>query len=74
MTINHIFLRVSQANMPALRQFYRSALKPLGYTEMIVANEGLIGFGSDYPYFWLQALPDDKTPLPTHIAFDAPGW
>lgn len=74
MTINHVFLRVSKSNMTTLRQFYQSALQPLGYKEMIVAHENLIGYGSDYPYLWLQALPEDKTPLPTHIAIDAPSW
>lgn len=38
---------------------------------MIAANDGLVGYGSDYPYFWLQALPVGKTPTPTHIAIDA---
>lgn len=35
-------------------------------------NEALIGYGSDYPYFWLKRLPEGKETLPTHIAFDAP--
>ena len=71
MTINHIFLMVSQPHMTSLRAFYKGIFQPLGYTEMIVANDGLVGYGSDYPYFWLQALPVGKTPTPTHIAIDA---
>lgn len=62
---------VSQPNMTSLRAFYKGILQPLGYTEMIVANDGLVGYGSDYPYFWLQALPVGKTPTSTHIAIDA---
>jgi hypothetical protein len=59
--------------MDQMRLFYRSALQPLGYTEMIQAsNNTLIGYGSDYPYLWLKALPGDKASLPTHIAIDAP--
>jgi hypothetical protein len=73
MTINHISLLVTPARMPALRTFYKNVLQPIGYTEMIVAhNETYIGFGSDYPYFWLKALPEGQTPVSTHIAFDAP--
>ncbi|KAF2495606.1 hypothetical protein BU16DRAFT_618380 [Lophium mytilinum] len=73
MTINHLFLLVTPGRLPALRTFYRNVLQPVGYTEMIVAfNETIIGFGSDYPYLWLKALPEGQTPTPTHIAFDAP--
>lgn len=40
---------------------------------MIRAHDGLVGYGSDYPYFWLKALPENQSPVPTHVAFDAPG-
>jgi hypothetical protein len=73
MTINHVFFWASASKIVALRSFYRAILQPLGYAEMIHANkESLIGYGSDYPYFWLQRLPEGKEALPTHIAFDAP--
>ncbi|KAJ5325829.1 uncharacterized protein MYU51_001179 [Penicillium brevicompactum] len=73
MTINHVFVWSSAAKFTALRSFYRTVLQPIGYSEMICANnEALIGFGNDYPYFWLQKLPEGKENLPTHIAFDAP--
>ena len=73
MTINHIFLMVTASKMSSLRTFYSKALQSLGYTEMIRVNDDtLIGYGSDYPYFWLKALPPDQTPMPTHICFDAP--
>ncbi|KAJ5753523.1 uncharacterized protein N7511_007676 [Penicillium nucicola] len=73
MTINHVFFWASANKIVALRSFYRAILQPLGYTEMIRAsNEGLIGYGSDFPYFWLKRLPESKEPLPSHIAFDAP--
>jgi hypothetical protein len=56
-----------------MRSFYRTILQPIGYTEMIRAySDILIGYGSDYPYFWLERLPENKEPLPNHIAFDAP--
>jgi hypothetical protein len=73
MTINHIFLYIPLSRLPTIRAFYRTTLKPLGYTEMIRAQEEkLIGFGSDYPYLWLKAIPDNHNPYPTHIAIDAP--
>lgn len=59
--------------MPAMRAFYRSILNPLGYSEMITVSESYVGFGSDYPYLWLKALPEGKESVPTHIALDAPG-
>jgi hypothetical protein len=73
MTVNHLFLMVSHVKMPAMSAFYRSVLTPLGYSEMITVSESYIGFGSDYPYFWLKALPEGKDSVPTHIALDAPG-
>lgn len=72
MTINHVFLKVSNANLTALRTFYASALEPLGYREMFQKGDGLIAFGSNFPYFWIQALPEGTVPTPTHLAFDAP--
>ena len=61
MTINHVFLYVTASKLPTLRSFYRTILEPLGYTEMIRAHdETLIGYGSDYPYLWLRALPPDR--------------
>lgn len=74
MTINHVFFWASKANFQSLRLFYRIVLQPIDYVEMIHASGNtLIGYGSDYPYFWLKQLPDGNVPLPTHIAFDAPG-
>jgi len=73
MTINHVFVMVSSVRMKAMRTFYVNVLKPIGYTEMIVVNDSYVGYGSDYPYLWLKALPEGKTSVPTHIAIDAPG-
>ncbi|KAH8591456.1 glyoxalase/bleomycin resistance protein/dioxygenase [Bisporella sp. PMI_857] len=71
MTINHFNLLVSQAKMPVMRTFYKNILKPLGYTEMIHVNDNYVGFGTDYPYLWLKALPVESAVIPTHVAFDA---
>ncbi|PSN61533.1 hypothetical protein BS50DRAFT_578508 [Corynespora cassiicola Philippines] len=73
MTINHIFVYVNARRMSTMLSFYKKALEPLGYTEMINAFEGnTVGLGSDYPYLWLQSVPDDHKPYPLHIAIDAP--
>ena len=73
MTINHVFLKVSATKVQSLQAFYQTVLKPVGYKEMIRVQDGnLVGYGSDYPYLFLQTLPDDQSPLPTHLAFDAP--
>ncbi|KAL3490104.1 glyoxalase/bleomycin resistance protein/dioxygenase [Aspergillus germanicus] len=75
MTVNHIFVWATPSKLPALRAFYRTVLAPIGYKELIVAfNETHIAYGSDYPYFWLKALPEGKETLPVHVAFDAPNW
>jgi hypothetical protein len=73
MTINHLNLMVSLGKMPAMRAFYASVLKPLGYKELIFVNDSWIGYGSDYPYLWLKAVADDTPVARTHIAIDAPG-
>lgn len=72
MTINHVFVYVNPQRMTAMRSFYKNVLKPLGYTEMIRAFEDrTVGFGSDYPYLWLQAVPEGHKPYPVHVAIDA---
>ncbi|KAL2813041.1 glyoxalase/bleomycin resistance protein/dioxygenase [Aspergillus cavernicola] len=74
MTINHIFVWAKPTNFATLRSFYKTVLSPIGYTEQICASKTQVGFGTDYPYFWLNALPEGKTTMPVHIAFDAPNW
>ena len=72
MTLNHIFLMVSATHLPTLTKFYTTLLAPLSYT-VYHTSPTLVGLGSNYPYFWLKALPSITTkPVPTHIAFDAP--
>ena len=48
MTINHLFVHVSYARFAAMRKFYSSVLKPLGYTEVMHLREDLVAFGSDF--------------------------
>ncbi|KAJ4303797.1 hypothetical protein N0V90_002698 [Kalmusia sp. IMI 367209] len=73
MTINHLFVYVQPQRMASMRSFYRAILQPLGYTELLYANGGkILGFGSDYPYIFLQQVPENHQPYPAHIAVDAP--
>ncbi|KAF2195795.1 hypothetical protein K469DRAFT_616667 [Zopfia rhizophila CBS 207.26] len=73
MTINHVFVYVTAQRMAAMRAFYKTTLEPLGYTEIIRAFEDTtIGYGSDYPYLWLQTIPEGQKPYPVHVAIDAP--
>jgi hypothetical protein len=73
MTINHVFIMVKQSQMLAVRSFYSATLLPIGYTEMLrVSGGNIIGYGSDYPYLFLKAVPEDQTTAVTHVAFDAP--
>ena len=72
MTINHIYIRVTASRFASVRNFYITALKPLGYREILTIDpNSYVGIGSDYPYLFLRALPEDQQSLPTHIAFDA---
>ena len=72
MTINHLFVYVSYARFAAMRKFYNSALRPLGYTEMMHPRDDLVAFGSDFPYFWLKRMEEGRNAVATHVAFDAP--
>lgn len=76
MTINHVFVHVSAAQFAAMRAFYGTVLRPLGYTEMMHPRDDLLAFGSDYPYLWLKRVDAETMAgaklLPTHIALDAP--
>ena len=71
MTINHIFLLISASKFSTTRAFYRTAVKPLGYTELLAPNDSLIGLGSDYPYLFLKAIPDEEKAMGTHLAIQA---
>lgn len=72
MTINHVFIRVTATRFAAVRNFYTTALQPLGYRELLTVDpNSFVGIGSDYPYIFLRALPEGQANLPTHIAIDA---
>jgi catechol 2,3-dioxygenase-like lactoylglutathione lyase family enzyme len=69
--IDHISVAVRDLARSAV--FYEALLAPLGLTRL-VEREGTIGFGKNYPEFWLNAR-DGLSPQPqttgTHIALRA---
>lgn len=71
MTINHLMLKVNSATFSAMREFYNTALKPLGYVELMEAGDSFAAFGSDHPFLFVKAV--EEQPSPIHFAFNAPG-
>ena len=62
--LDHIGLRTTQFD--ALLQFYKATLAPVGYVVM-AEYPGTVGFGSQYPDFWIGA--DDTGSSNIHLAF-----
>lgn len=69
--IDHISITVSKLHESA--KFYEAALEPLGLTKLLT-REGAVGFGKQYPEFWLN-LRSDAAPVGSgtgnHIALRA---
>ena len=74
MTINHLTLKISRVNFSSALSWYLTTLAPIGYVQMIKANDHWYGLGpkGGFPHFWLQALDENQAVTPTHVAFDAP--
>jgi len=66
--IDHISLRVNDFDKAV--NFYKAALKPLGY-DVLMQFPGAAGFGGPdkKPDFWI--MKSDKPLNPTHVAFSA---
>jgi catechol 2,3-dioxygenase-like lactoylglutathione lyase family enzyme len=52
--IDHVSITVR--DLAASADFYRAVLEPLGL-EQLVRREGTVGFGKQYPEFWLNLRP-----------------
>ncbi|KAF7554096.1 hypothetical protein G7Z17_g3165 [Cylindrodendrum hubeiense] len=70
MTIAHALIKVSAAEHAAVVKFYTQALKPLGLSQLKSFPNGLTGFGSQSPEWWIGIGEDVKSNV--HIAFAAP--
>jgi catechol 2,3-dioxygenase-like lactoylglutathione lyase family enzyme len=67
--LDHISLQVD--DLDAASAFYDAVLAPLGYRRII--DRGVaIGYGQDFPSFWIGAATDDQPNRQSHIAFTAP--
>jgi catechol 2,3-dioxygenase-like lactoylglutathione lyase family enzyme len=58
--IDHISIAVSDLSRST--RFYEAVLGTIGY-ELLVVRGSTVGFGKQYPEFWLNARPDME-PLP----------
>jgi len=67
--LDHVSLQV--ADLEAAAAFYEIALAPLGVRELM-RFDGVVGFGSDRPFFWLGTATTDGPAREVHLAFTAP--
>lgn len=70
MTITHALIKVASADHRAVVNFYAQALKPLGSKQLANFPNGMTGFGSQSPEWWIVVGDPTST---VHIAFGAPG-
>lgn len=65
--IDHLKLQV--ADVARSRAFYEEALAPLGWRVLMEPAPGVLGFGGDFPFFWIGPGAPTGT---AHVAFRAP--
>ncbi|MDH3581258.1 MAG: VOC family protein [Hyphomicrobiales bacterium] len=66
--IDHVSITVS--DLARSTAFYAKVLAPLGY-EKLVTRATTVGFGKNYPEFWVNLRDGEKNPSGTHIALRA---
>jgi lactoylglutathione lyase len=71
MPIDHIGLNVPVESFDSIVEFYKKALTPLGYKEMMRPVDNVVGLGEKVPDFWIAADTEAKTPAAgqLHLAF-----
>ncbi|MBA2478764.1 MAG: VOC family protein [Sporichthyaceae bacterium] len=67
--LDHISLQVD--DLGASAAFYDAVLAPLG-SRRIMDVGGALGYGREFPSFWIGIATDDQPNRPTHVAFTAP--
>jgi catechol 2,3-dioxygenase-like lactoylglutathione lyase family enzyme len=67
--IDHLSIQVD--DFAAAAAFYDAVLEPLGYRR-VMDFDGAIGYGSEFPGFWIGIATDQIPNRQTHIAFHAP--
>ncbi|KFY36842.1 hypothetical protein V495_07572 [Pseudogymnoascus sp. VKM F-4514 (FW-929)] len=69
MAISHVLIKASAAEHSAVVNFYAQALKPLGSKQLASFPNGMTGFGSQRPEWWIAVGDTNST---VHVAFGAP--
>jgi catechol 2,3-dioxygenase-like lactoylglutathione lyase family enzyme len=59
------------ADLARSRAFYNAVLKPLNF-EVLLDHEVALGYGLDFPFFWLSGAADTQPSREVHLAFRAP--
>jgi catechol 2,3-dioxygenase-like lactoylglutathione lyase family enzyme len=67
--IDHISIQCSDLESSA--QFYDEVLGTIGYRRLMEQG-GAVGYGADYPSFWLGAQTTGEGFRESHLAFRAP--
>jgi catechol 2,3-dioxygenase-like lactoylglutathione lyase family enzyme len=67
--IDHISIQVR--DVPTSASFYDAVLAPLGGKRVIERGE-VIGYGTDFPMFWLGPVSTEGNAREAHLAFRAP--
>jgi catechol 2,3-dioxygenase-like lactoylglutathione lyase family enzyme len=67
--MDHVGIQVD--DMVAARRFYDTVLAPLGY-RTLMDHEVAVGYGADFPEFWISTATDHIPNRQGHFAFRAP--
>jgi catechol 2,3-dioxygenase-like lactoylglutathione lyase family enzyme len=67
--IDHFGIQVD--DLAASRSFYDRVLEPLGY-RMLMDVGPAVGYGADFPMFWIGTATDQIPNRQSHFAFRAP--
>ncbi len=67
--MDHVGIQVD--DLGVARRFYDAVLEPLGY-RVLMDYEVAIGYGAEFPMFWLSAATDPVPNRQSHLAFQAP--
>jgi len=67
--LDHVSMQVD--DLPASSRFYDAVLAPLG-GRRILEHDGAVGYGVDFPSFWLGARTTGDGFRESHLAFRAP--
>ena len=67
--LDHLSLQV--LDLSAALRFYDAVVQPLGYRR-VLAFDDLVGYGDQFPSFWVGVAADRVPNRPVHVAFTAP--